>query len=330
MRPDGTGDRRLARRNDGTIVAWTPDGREIVFDESEVHDLFAVHSDLRAVEVATGRVRAITRGLRAREPDVSPDGMRVVFVRQMGDRSELATVALDGTRPHAGDRLRAGHAVVGPELEPGRGRHRGVADAPQRTGWTSSLVDPDSGAIRLLTDDRAQDVEPAWTPDGGHVVFRSDRDGVSNLYAVRRGDGALLRLTNVLGGAFAPDVSPDGGSVAFSDYRSAGYDVHVIALDLSSAAPAGPFVDPYPAPAPPPAERRDRIAATGRGRRCARGSGRPIFESGNEVKLGVATGGADPLFRHAYGGRGVRRLRHPAPRRARASTSTTAGVRPCS
>ena len=45
-------------------------------------------------------------------------------------------------------------------------------------------------------------MEPAWTPDGTHVVFRSDRDGVSNLYALRLADGALLRVTNVLGGAF--------------------------------------------------------------------------------------------------------------------------------
>ena len=47
------------------------------------------------------------------------------------------------------------------------------------------VVDADGANLRALTYDRAKDVEPAWTPDGKHVVFRSDRDGVSNLYALR-------------------------------------------------------------------------------------------------------------------------------------------------
>ena len=45
-------------------------------------------------------------------------------------------------------------------------------------------VDAATGAARL-TRDRAKDVEPAWTPDGEYVVFRPDRDGISNLYACR-------------------------------------------------------------------------------------------------------------------------------------------------
>src|SRR4029079_4443575 len=49
-------------------------------------------------------------------------------------------------------------------------------------------VDPASGAATLLTRDRAKDVEPAWTPDGAYVVFRSDRDGVSNLQTLRLAD----------------------------------------------------------------------------------------------------------------------------------------------
>ena len=69
-----------------------------------------------------------------------------------------------------------------------------------------------------LTHDRAKDVEPAWSPGGDYVVFRSDRDGVSNLYAFRLADRALLRVTNVLGGAFTPDVSPGGDRLAFAEY----------------------------------------------------------------------------------------------------------------
>ena len=189
-------------------------------------------------------------------------------------------------------------------LQPGRRRSswpRGCAPG----GWLDLvLVDAASGEIvEWLTEDRAKDVEPAWTPDGTHLVFRSDRDGVSNLYALRFEDRALLRVTNVLGGAFAPDVDPSGGAVAFASYTARGYDVHVTPLDLRRAArPPMPFEDPYPAarPLPPPADGPDRpyrpfpTALP----RFWRPYGAHIDD---EWRWGVATAGADPLLRHAYG-----------------------------
>ena len=63
---------------------------------------------------------------------------------------------------------------------------------------------------------------PVLTPDGAAVVFRSDRDGVSNLYALRLADRALLRVTNVVGGAFFPEATLarlDGASIGRAGLR---------------------------------------------------------------------------------------------------------------
>lgn len=300
VRPDGTEDHRLLRRNDGSNLAWTPDGRSLVFDEAEVHRRFSTRSDLRVVDVATGRVRRLTRGVRARDPDVAPGGSRVVFVHQLGDRSELAAIGLDGRGQADLTRSAPGVQWARPRFSPD-----GSAIAASRLLPTGELdlvlVDADGANVRALFSDRAKDVEPAWTPDGKRLVFRSDRDGVSNLYAVAIDGGAMVRLTNVVGGAFAPDVSPDGRTVAFSSYRAAGYDVHVMPLDLSVAPAAAPFVDPYPPSRPTAAEyagadRPYRPFPALRPRFWA-----PYVEGGDEIKVGAATGGADPLFRHAYG-----------------------------
>jgi len=302
VRPDGTGDRRLADRSGGTSASWTPDGRRVVFDELEIHRLFRTWSDLRIVDVTTGRARKLTRGLRARDPDVSPSGDAIVCVRETERGSELALVDMDGGDPRAlvpaspdvewsGPRWSpSGDAIVASRLSP-----RGRLDLVQ--------VDPASGNTVDLTQHRAKDVEPAFTPDGGHVVFRSDRDGVSNLYALRLADRALFRVTNVLGGAFTPDVASDGRRLAFADYGNTGYDVRLMPLDLDALVPAEPFWDPYPAsrPDPSPAAGPDRPY-------------RPLptllprfwspYATGlfsGETKIGVVTGGVDPLFRHAYG-----------------------------
>ena len=63
-----------------------------------------------------------------------------------------------------------------------------------------------------------------------------------------------------MGGAFAPDVAPDGRQVAFADYSAAGYDLRTMPLRLDGLTEAEAFSDPYPAdlPEPPAAVGPDR------------------------------------------------------------------------
>ena len=300
MRPDGTGGRVLTKRNGGTSLSWTPDGRTLVFDEPEAHRVFAQYSDLRAVDAASGRVRRLTRGARAREPDVSADGRRVVFVRQYVGRSELATIALDGSGLRD---LTVSDAAVqwsGPRWSPQDDSI--VASRWRPGGWLDVvLVDPASGAVTALTEDRAKDVEPAWSPRGDCVVFRSDRDGVSNLYAFRLADRVLLRVTNVLGGAFTPDVSPGGDRLAFAEYGARGYDVRLMPFDLARLPAADAFVDPYPAgrAAPAPLDARDRPYRP-LPLMWPRFWSPSVDRASGETRLGLVTAGSDPLFQHAY------------------------------
>ncbi len=298
---DGTNDRKLVDRNGGDALAWTPDGRTLVYDEPQIFRTFESHSDLSAVDVATRRVRRLTRGMRASQPDVSPDGTRIAFVRRVDDRSELYTMALDGrdvrplttsaaetqwSAPHWSP---AGDTIVAARWTPG--------------GWLDLLlVDVATGALTRLTEDRARDMEPVFTPDGAAVLFRSDRDGVSNLYLLRLADRAILRVTNVLGGAFDADVSSDGARVVFADYSARGYDVHVMDLDPAALAPAPPFTDVFGAPRPlptpvdgPSGPYRPLPALLPRFWSPYAGS------VSDEWIYGVVTGGADPLLRHAFG-----------------------------
>src|SRR5690606_32155144 len=94
---------------------------------------------------------------------------------------------------------------------------------------------------------------PAWSPDGRWVLFGSDRSGIPNLYAVdvaaalrahaagTHAPPALRQVTNVLTGAFQPDVSPDGRTVAFAAYHHDGFRIEVMPFDTSLwRTPAAP------------------------------------------------------------------------------------------
>jgi Tol biopolymer transport system component len=300
VRPDGSEDHALALRNGGSGAAWTPDGRALVVAELQVYDTFAVFSDLSLVEVPGGGVRRLTRGVRAYDPDVSPDGKTILFARKLGDRSDLFTVRIDGrglarltssapgvewSSPHYSP---DGRAIVASRLLPG--------------GWLDIVhVEPASGAVEQLTHDRAADVEPTWTPNGEAVVFRSDRDGVPNLYALRLSDRSLLRVTNVLGGAFEPSLSPDGRTVAFSDYSSRGYDIVTAPFDLASAAPAPAYIDTHPAPRADPWPAAAAVTPYRAWGMILPRFWSPWLETGSEeTRIGAATGGSDALFRHIW------------------------------
>jgi len=302
-RPDGSEDRRLALRNGGSGLAWTPDGKSLVYAELQVHGTFSIFGDLSLLDVASGDVRRLTRGVRAYDPDVSPDGRRIVFARKMGDRSELFTVGLDGRGLEPLTTSGAGVEWSGPRWSPAGDTI--VAARLLPGGWLDLVrVDPATGAVEQLTHDRAKDVEPTWMPDGGAVVFRSDRDGVSNLHALRLADRSVFRVGNVLGGAFQPSVSPDGLSVACSTYSSRGYDVVVAPLALGAAPSAPAFLDTLPAPRPDPLPAASPVKPYRAWSMLLPRFWTPWVQiEDDENRFGLATGGSDALFRHVWAAR---------------------------
>jgi uncharacterized protein YjdB len=83
------------------------------------------------------------------------------------------------------------------------------------------VADADGRNPVRLTTDPAVDQQPAWTPDGTHVVFVSGRSGVRQLYVMKLDGTEVRQLTTLPGGAEEPAVSADGARVAFTGYPGA-------------------------------------------------------------------------------------------------------------
>ncbi|NLX10182.1 MAG: hypothetical protein GXY36_11040 [Chloroflexi bacterium] len=92
-----------------------------------------------------------------------------------------------------------------------------------------------------LTNDPADDRDPAWSPDGSRIAFASHRDGNWELYILQVDNGALTRLTYTPGFEGAPTWSPDGAFIAYEGYSddTQDLDIYIISADPARAAREG-------------------------------------------------------------------------------------------
>lgn len=255
--PDGKDEKKLEENvfpssASGTGLAWGPDGKRLYYTKIEISRNTAYYDDLYYYDLVKKREVRLTIGLRARDPHVSPDGTKLVFVMNKLGRTRLAMLDLaKGTSEPATEKDITPLTQWGveqyetPRFSPDGNR---IAVGLWLPGGYRDirLLDPSGNTVENITHDRAVDVEPAWGRDGRYLYFSSDRSGIFNLYAYEPDTKRLFQVTNVLGGAFSPSPSADGKSLAFASYSSRGYDIHTMTLDQAAWKPAEPYGDRYP------------------------------------------------------------------------------------
>jgi TolB protein len=84
-----------------------------------------------------------------------------------------------------------------------------------------------------LTNDPADDRDPAWSPDGSRLAFASHRDGNWEIYIYDMNSGETTRMTYDLSFQAGPQWSPDGQWLVYESYQGNNLDIYTIPLDNS-------------------------------------------------------------------------------------------------
>jgi len=216
MNADGSDVRQLTDNDKlDADPSWSPDGGEIVFVQAEGWGTEEVQMSLRVIDADGSNERILRKETKPGpegpvflgSPVWSPDGRRIAFTRSIfteaGGVPDLYVANSDGSQP----RLLAKWAAQ-PAWSPD-GRALAFTSSADRFGQTCfhgcspsgeiHVADPDGTNTKRLTESKADDQSPAWSPDGQTIVFSSDRSNPEGhdleLYLLPADGGQPRRIT---------------------------------------------------------------------------------------------------------------------------------------
>jgi hypothetical protein len=248
-------------------VAWFPDGGKVVYTKFGRGTLFL---DLYVYDLVSETEQRISSHLRAKDASVSPDGEWISFVSTDDGGNKLGMVRADGSELRwltndrrseskgggsLGDKTNHLVQIHTPRWSPDGnqiifsifkdidrdiavigtdGPYFSVRDAlSDSAAFPDTVMHPETAQFRVLASTTADERDPTWLPDGSGFLYSANHGGIFNIYRHTFADSATQKLTNVLGGAFRPDVAPDGKWFTYVGYHANNFSAYSMALGSS-------------------------------------------------------------------------------------------------
>jgi Tol biopolymer transport system component len=246
---DANGERELIGDRRIRFPSFGSDGKSVIYSKYGARDQL----DLYRLDLASNREQRLTSGERAYFARSTKDG-QIVYARNTPSGSSLLALRDTNGRSRILRDFAAENAAIHSFAIHPNGQSLALILQTEDGFQDLYRYEIASNKLERLTQNLAQDTDPVFTPDGKQVVFSSDPDRVSNVYALRLEDRAMFRLSDTLGANTHPAIR--GGKLAFIGYGPLGNDLFEMPLEpangqanAQSVNPAiNPAIDPLPAP----------------------------------------------------------------------------------
>lgn len=159
-------------------------------------------------------------------PDVSFNGTKIAFHRDVGEASEIYVMNADGS----GLTRITENAFhdAGPVWSPDGAK---LAFRTTRDGnFEIYVMNADGSGQTRLTSNVASDFDIDWSPDGNKLAFSSNRSESFQVHVMNADGTGVVQLTST-GESTGPRWSPDGTKIAFTGFRGENSDIYVMNAD---------------------------------------------------------------------------------------------------
>ncbi len=239
-------------------AAWRPDGNALAYTRPRITSEGFLYTDLHVIELDTETSTQLTHDARASQPAWDSTGTRIAYIASNDGTSNIWLLDTDTGETTPITQFANGTQVTTPawdgdwiyfaRLDPGK--HGNDLWRIQVDGSDPAPV------IQTIADERSPMVA------NGILYYASDASGIYNIYRV---DGTTSeQLTQVIGGAFMPDMGPDG-TLAYATYEWDGYKIALLkkptALDVTASYTSPEFIIKAPLPHDPASDADIRALA---------------------------------------------------------------------
>jgi len=200
-------------------LAWTPDGRDIVFARA---GWLAEDGWLWKISLRGGEPERLQFGQGGVQPVIR--GNRLAYVRQVANlniwRRKLNSLLSAGPPEKF---ISSTRFESGPQFSPDGSK---IAFESTRSGaYEIWMCRSDGSGLVQLTHFNSHTGTPRWSPDGKQIAFDSRAAGNADIYVIDSEGGSPRRLTSEPSGEVTPSWSRDGRWLYFASERTGDWQV---------------------------------------------------------------------------------------------------------
>ncbi len=217
---DGDYPRRFTDSNDFSNTAvWSPDGKWLAFENGK---------GLQLIPSSGGETRTIYSGSLYHPPLAigdaylgyphwSPDGKFILFATYEEPRTTLRLASMDGNLQR--NVFSVEGYITGWDWSP-NGKQILLVTRSEN-GWIGDvrLLNIETDEVRVLWEENNFEYQQpiaTWSPDGKHILFRSNRSGWAKLWYATADSGKVQPLTTGDWDDYAFRFAPDGRQVMYA------------------------------------------------------------------------------------------------------------------
>jgi Tol biopolymer transport system component len=86
--------------------------------------------------------------------------------------------------------------------------------------------------VKVIDFKGGEETSPVLTADGTNLLFISERNGISNIYAMNLQTDSVKAITNSISGVYQISVSEDANKLAFASLSDGGFDIFLMNMPL--------------------------------------------------------------------------------------------------